>query len=224
MSAKLEGPRHGPVEGKKAEQLVVLLHGYGSDGADLISLAPYFATALPHALFQAPDAPMRCIDNALGFQWFAIDWNARAESRALGLPAARAALVHHLHTLWEETGLGPASTMLVGFSQGAMMALHVGLSLDEPLMGIAAFSGAFVAPEGFGLAPVTTPVCLVHGDLDDVVDPEDSHQAETELARAGVPVRRLVDTGVGHSISPRGLEFALNFMKACMARARSAGS
>jgi phospholipase/carboxylesterase len=217
MTPQLEGPSLAP-QTPPAQHLVVLLHGYGADGHDLIGLAPYFAPVMPDALFEAPNAPQPCAESLSGYQWFAIDHARRAESWQAGPPLARAALVHYLENAWARTGIGADRTVLMGFSQGAMMALHVGLALESPLMGIVAFSGGFLAPPGFGSAPVSTPVCLIHGDRDDVVDPQLSHAAERELAAAGVPVRLLVDTGVEHSISPRGLGFAQAFLSDCLKR------
>jgi phospholipase/carboxylesterase len=217
VTPHLQGPTIPP-QVPPARHLVVLLHGYGADGDDLIGLAPYFAPILPDALFEAPNAPQPCAESAFGYQWFAIDHARRADSWQSGPPLAAAALVHHLEAAWQRTGIAPERTVLIGFSQGAMMALHVGLGLESPLMGIVAFSGAFLPPPGFGMAPVSTPVCLVHGDRDDVVDPHLSHHAERELAAAGAAVRLLSDAGVGHSISPAGLAFAQNFVSDCQMR------
>ncbi len=108
----------------------------------------------------------------------------------------------------------PEQTILAGFSQGAMMALHVGLSLPQRLMGIIAFSGAFLPPEGFGSdALAKPPVCLVHGDLDDVVDPEHSADADTALRLAGFEVSYHVSQGTAHGIAPDGLAYASEFIR-----------
>lgn len=213
MIPKLSGPRLAPPSGGPPRHLVVLLHGYGANGADLIALGPHVQSALPDALVVSPDAPEPCGHMASGFQWFALSMDGdRLAGRQLGLPAARPVLAQFLEDLWAETGLGADRTVLAGFSQGAMLALHVGLSLPEPLMGIVAISGAFVAPEGFGPTTPKTPVCLVHGDLDTVVPPGGSVAAERDLAAAGFTVRHHVSCGVGHGIAPDGLAFALDFL------------
>jgi len=214
----LSGPMLAPYSGGPPRQLVVLLHGYGSDGADLISLASHWQALLPDALFVSPNAPEVSRDNPAGYQWFALDLD-RAESRTVGLPLARPVVEQFLGALWAQTGLSPRETLLVGFSQGAMMALHVGTALDEALMGIIAFSGAFVPPPEFGRHKgARPPVCLVHGDLDPVVDPAFSDEAAEALRAAGYEVSYHVDHGVGHGISPDGLAFASAFIEGAVAR------
>jgi phospholipase/carboxylesterase len=203
-----------PRSGGAPKQVVVLLHGYGSDGADLISLAPYWQDALPEALFVSPNAPEQCRRLASGFQWFDVSLEGdRLASRQTGVVNARPVLVDFLNDLWTQTGIAPEQTILAGFSQGAMMALHVGLSLPQRLMGIIAFSGAFLPPEGFGSdAFGQPPVCLVHGDMDEVVDPELSADADVALRLAGYDVSYHVSEGVGHGIAPDGLAFATEFL------------
>ncbi len=208
---KLSGPMLPPLSGGEPRQVVVLLHGYGSDGSDLIALARYWRETLPDALFVSPNAPEVSTDNPQGFQWFALDID-RPASRVAGLPLARPVLVEFLQALWAQTGLKAKDTLLVGFSQGAMMALHVGLSLDEPIMGIIAFSGALVEPENFAAISSRPPVCLIHGDMDMVVDPDLSAQAAERLRDAGVEVSYHVSRGVGHGISSDGLGFASAFI------------
>lgn len=214
MSVKLSGPMLPPASGGMPRQAVVLLHGYGSDGNDLIGLAPHWQGLLPDAIFISPNAPEPCRQLAFGFQWFDIAFEGdRLASRQLGVAQARPVLAEFLDDLWGQTGILPENTLLAGFSQGAMMALHVGLSLQKPLMGIIAFSGAFVPPEGFGSAAMAkSPVCLVHGDSDDVVDPELSADADVALRLAGYDVSYHVSPGVGHGIAPDGLAFATDFI------------
>jgi phospholipase/carboxylesterase len=202
-----------PRDGGAPGHLVVLLHGYGSNGDDLIALAPHIQSVLPDALCVSPHAPTPCDIAPGGFQWFAIDYEGdRVANRQHGLPLARPVLVQFLEDLWAETGLGPDRTVLVGFSQGAMMALHVGTALADPLMGIVAFSGAFVPPEGFGPTTGKSPVCLVHGALDTVVDPSGSADAERALAAAGFDVVHHVSPDLAHGIDGAGLEAALGFI------------
>lgn len=213
----LSGPMLAPLSGGKPRQLVVLLHGYGSDGSDLISLASHWRSLLPDALFVSPNGPEVSRDNPAGYQWFALDLD-RLKSRSVGLTTSRPVVVEFLKALWAQTGLSARETLLVGFSQGAMMALHVGTSLDEPLMGVVAFSGAFVPPEGFADgSKARPPICLVHGDIDQVVDPALSAEAAEVLRAAGFEVSYHVDEGVGHGISPGGLAFASAFIAGVVA-------
>lgn len=205
-----------PAEGEP-EQLVVLLHGYGSDGNDLISLAQYLNTALPQALFVAPNAPAPCDINPSGYQWFALDLD-RELSRLDGAAEARPVIKTFLEDLWEETGLGPEQTFLIGFSQGAMMALDTGLRLDPAPKGIIAFSGALIGPEQIEEERGgTPPVALIHGTVDDVVPAESSQIAEAHLRRWGIATALHLDHGGGHGIHPEGLGFAVAFIKEVLA-------
>ena len=167
---------------------------------------------MPGALFVSPNAPTAL--GMGGFQWFAIDWTGdRLASRQTGVISAQPVLVGFLEDLWAQTGIAPERTLLAGFSQGAMMALHVGLSLPQELMGIVAFSGALVPPEGFGAPGSAKPaICLVHGDMDEVVDPNLSADAKRLLAENGYDVRFHISHGVGHGIAPDGLAFASEFI------------
>ena len=214
MSSKLSGPMLRPKSGGKPTKAVVLLHGYGSDGNDLIGLAPYWRDTLPDALFVAPNGPTPCAGFAAGYQWFEVDFAGdRLASRQTGVINARPILTQFLADMWAQTAILPQDTILVGFSQGAMMALHVGLSLDTPVMGIVAFSGAFLPPDNFD-APdhPRTPVCLIHGDMDDVVSPTLSAEANELLGKAGYDVHYHVSQGVPHSIAADGLAFATDFI------------
>lgn len=212
---KLSGPMVPPANGGPAEQAVVLLHGYGSDGADLIGLAPQWQPILPEALFVSPNAPEMCRQSSFGFQWFDISLEGdRLAKRQVGVMTARPVLVEFLNDLWSQTGIAPEQTVLAGFSQGAMMALHVGLSLPQRLMGVIAFSGAFLPPEDFGSPTLAKPpVCLVHGDMDNIVDPEHSADADVALRLAGFDVSYHVSQGTAHGIAPDGLQFSSEFLQ-----------
>lgn len=219
MTQKLSGPMLPPKSGRMPKQLVVLLHGYGSDGNDLIALGAHWQQALPEALFVSPNAPDPCAENPFGYQWFPLDLD-RTISRVAGAPLAREVIADFLIDLWAQTGLSARDTVLVGFSQGAMMALHVGLLLDQAPLGIVSFSGALIPPDGFesGLG-TKPPVCLIHGDLDQVVDPRLSQEAAIALQTHGYDVSYHVSPGIAHGISPDGLNFATSFMLAQLAAA-----
>src|SRR5262249_8335397 len=149
-----------------------------------------------------------CEGAPFGYQWFPIGLD-RGHTWAKGAPVAREVIVGFLADLWAQTGLSPGNTLLVGFSQGAMMALHAGLSLDTPLMGIVPFSGALIPPEGLaeGRFP-RPPVAIAHGDLDQVVDPELSRSAVETLTGLGYDVAYHRSPGTAHGISPDMLDFA----------------
>jgi phospholipase/carboxylesterase len=196
--------------------LVVFLHGYGADGADLLGLADPLAPHLPGVQFLAPDAPEPCQGNPFGRQWFPIPWlDGSAESAAeAGLLAAAEDLNGFLDARLAETGLPPSALALVGFSQGAMMALHVVPRRAAPVAGIVAISGRLIAPELLAAeARVKPPVLLIHGDQDPVVPFQDMALAGNALVGAGFETYGHVMQGTGHGIAPDGLGAALGFLK-----------
>jgi phospholipase/carboxylesterase len=211
---KLNGPLLPPRSGRPASQAVILLHGYGADGSDLISLGQHWGQLLPDALFVAPNAPNPCAGSAFGFEWFPLNVD-RIAGRIEGARHAAPVIREFLTDLWEQTGIPPEQTVLAGFSQGAMMALHVGTALDRALAGIIAFSGAFVPAEDFDASQrARPPVTLIHGELDQVVDPDLSRQAATELSASGYEVSLHISSNTAHGIAPDGLDFATSFLLA----------
>src|SRR5215472_6345589 len=139
----LSGPRHKPAGGGEPRQLVVLLHGLGADGNDLIGLAPYWAPALPEAEFISPDAPFPCDMAPYGRQWFSFQNRSPAAILA-GVRAAATILDGFLDETLQARNLDERRLALVGFSQGTMMSLYVGLRRQKALAGIVGFSGALV--------------------------------------------------------------------------------
>ncbi len=217
MTVKLSGPMLPPQSGKAPTQLMVLLHGYGADGSDLIGLGRHWGELLPGMMFVSPNAPSVCRNNPAGFEWFPLSDGDRTAARIAGANAVRPVIVNFLIDLWAQTGLSAKDTVLVGFSQGAMMALNVGLSLDRDLAGVVGFSGAFVPPEGFDAGRhARPPVALVHGEADQVLAADLSRQAATMLSGAGLDVTLHISPGVGHGIAEDGLEFATAFLLAAM--------
>ncbi|MCF6301686.1 MAG: prolyl oligopeptidase family serine peptidase [Devosiaceae bacterium] len=212
MNEQLSGPMLAPKEGK-AKRLVVLLHGYGSDGNDLISLGQYWQPQMPDTLFVAPNAPQKCQLNPAGFQWFPLEID-KEMSRLKGADTARPVIDGFLESLWAQTELGAADTFLVGFSQGGMMALNVGLRLKENLLGIVSFSGGLIGKnEGMEGVIATPPICLVHGTGDEVVPVSLSKNSLKNLKENGYRVAMHLDPGGGHGISAEGLGFSLAFMR-----------
>ncbi len=211
---KLSGPMLAPASGAAPKRLVVLLHGYGDDGAGLIGLGRYWAPLLPDGLFVSPNAPRVCGAFAGGFEWFPLA-NDQSLPWSEGVRSAAPVLRDFLSDLWRQTGLGPADTVLVGFSQGAMMALHVGTSLDEPLAGIIGFSGVFLPSDAFAAGFVAKPpVALVHGADDTVLYAQHSREAADQLTAAGFEVTLHITPASGHTISDEGLAFATAFLLA----------
>jgi len=212
MAGRIDGPRRPPANGSPPAKLVVLLHGFGADGNDLIGLAPYLARALPDALFVSPHAPEPCEMSAAGRQWFAIRSFGMAE-RTAGARRAAPVLDRFLDEEMQRYGLGEKDTALVGFSQGTMMALQVGVRRARPLAAIVGFSGALAGAETLaGEVRSHPPILLVHGDMDEVLPLETLFEATDGLCRAGLWARWHISQGLGHSIGEDGMELATRFL------------
>ena len=200
---QLDGPRYGPAAGGAPDALVVLVHGFGADGHDLIDLAALWTEAVPGALFVAPDAPEACEGVPFGRQWFAL-WDRSAAQLEAGVTAAAAALGRFVAAEAARRAIPPGRVALMGFSQGAMTVLEAGLRGAVPDAAcIIAYSGGMIGAE----RPVVArpPVLLVHGEADEVVPPAASRSAEAALLAAGVPVRALYRAGLGHGLDEVGL-------------------
>jgi phospholipase/carboxylesterase len=212
---KLRFGRKGAGKGQ-ATGLVVFLHGYGADGADLLGLADVMGPHLPGVAFAAPDAPERCVGGGFGYQWFPIPWLDGSPQAAAdaGLAASVEDLNGFLDRLLAEEGLAAGRLVLVGFSQGAMMSLHVAPRRAVEVAGIVAISGRLLRPETLAAeALVKPPVLLIHGDQDPVVPFLDMGKAGDALVAAGFPTYGHVMKGTGHGIAPDGLGVALQFIR-----------
>ncbi len=215
----LDGPRLEPASGATPRSLVILLHGYGSNGADLISLAPHWRGSLPDALFLAPNAPERCQGMAGGYQWWGLSSFSRQDLIA-GARRAAPALDAFIDRQLEQYGLGEDRVVLVGFSQGTMMALHAGPRRERQLAGILGYSGMLADVAGLAREMKTKPpVLLVHGAVDQVVPVAAIHEAKNELRRLGFDVAAHVSPGLGHSVDPIGLDLGRKFVAKALGQA-----
>lgn len=204
------------VEKGQALGLIVFLHGYGANGNDLLGLAAPMAQHLPGVAYVAPDAPERCAGGGFGYQWFPIPWLDGSPQAAAdaGLAAASKDLDGLLDRVLAEEGLSPDRLVLVGFSQGAMMAMHVAPRRDRAVAGVVAISGRLMRPEVLAAeAIVKPPVLLIHGDQDPVVPFSDMTKAGEALTAAGFPTYGHIMEGTGHGIAPDGLGVALQFIR-----------
>ncbi len=207
----LDGPRYGAAAGE-AQQLVVLLHGLGADGHDLISLAPLFAQRLPQAAFVSPHAPFPCDMAPVGRQWFSFQ-DASPEAILGGVGLAAPVLNAFLDDGLERHGLSDSQLVLAGFSQGTMMALYVALRRPAACAGVLGYSGALIGVELLsGEIESRPPVLLLHGDADQVVPPRSLPAAVAALEANGVSVTSELRPGLGHGIDERGLQLGAEFL------------
>ena len=217
-SSQLDGPRLAPAAGGAAQQLVVFLHGYGADGNDLIGLGREWANLLPHAAFVSPNAPEPCAMSPMGRQWFDLsmgDMSIIAE----GVKRAAPTLDTFIDAELAEHSLSASALALVGFSQGTMMALAVGLARNAPPRAIVGYSGALATLEALPAPGEGPAILLVHGDRDEVIPVDAMYMAREALGQAGHPVEWHVSQGIGHGIDGEGLRLGGEFLRQAFAGA-----
>jgi phospholipase/carboxylesterase len=224
MAAELDGPRLTPRSGR-ARTLVVLLHGYGADGNDLIDIGRAWQPLLPEAAFVSPHAPWACSQAPMGREWFPLTFRDPNE-RWTGVTRAAPDLARFLDAELARHGLPPSALALVGFSQGTMLALHVGLRRAAAPAAIVGYSGIFVLPESGDLARIKAeivarpPVLLIHGDRDDLIPAQALFMSAEALAAMEIPVEWHLSSGIGHGIDGEGLRHGGEFLARRLAERR----
>ncbi len=222
--AELDGPRLEPRSGL-ARQLVVFLHGYGADGNDLIDIGRAWQELLPGAAFVSPHAPRPCGQAPVGREWFPLTFR-NPEERWTGVNQAAPILEAFLDAELERRSLPPSALALVGFSQGTMMSLHVGLRRAVTPAAIVGFSGMLVVPENVDpdafAAEISSrpPILLIHGDADQLIPVQALFHAAQGLAALDIPAQWHISAGIGHGIDQEGLRQGGEFLAKCFARRR----
>jgi len=217
MTMDLEGPEYAPASGGQPKKIVLLLHGLGADGDDLIGLAPHIAPALPDAVFVSPHAPFPCDMAPYGRQWFSLQERTPAAILA-GVQAARPILDAFIDKLLRRFALTDADLALVGFSQGTMMSLFTAPRRHRPVAGVLGYSGALAGAELLAQeAKAKPPILMVHGDADEIVPAQASQAAKAALAAAGFDVELHIRPGLPHSIDEQGLILGVNFLRKVLA-------
>ncbi len=212
---KLDAGRRGAAQ-EQAKQLVILIHGYGADGNDLLGLADPLGEQMSDTVFVAPDAPNKCSGNPFGYEWFPIPWldGSSEEAAAAGMAESVNDLNAFIDQTMADEGLTSAETILLGFSQGTMMNLHIAPRRVEPVAGVVGFSGRLLEPEKLTSEVISRPpVVLIHGDQDPMVPFDSMRAAADALVAAEFEVCTHVSKGTGHGIAPDGLGAALHFMR-----------
>ena len=213
----LAGPEAGPASGGTPDSLVVLVHGYGADGNDLIGLAPLFAEALPGTAFVSPHAPYPCGMAPFGRQWFDV-WNEDPVSRLAEIRHAASILDAFIDERCAALGIAADRLALLGFSQGTMLSLFVAPRWDAPCAGVLGYSGRL---EGADLLAAETvsrpPVVLVHGDSDELLPLHHLQRAHAALEECGFDVAAHVRPGLGHGIDEAGIEIGRRFLSSRLA-------
>ena len=198
-----------PAKSGNTKQLVIILHGWGADGANLIDIARPWGVAMPDAHFWAPNAPHVCEANPFGFQWFSLLDRSPAQMLAGAIDAAE-----HVNGLIDTklAETGAEQLALVGFSQGTMTALHVGLRREDVVC-ILGYSGALLdSPSMAEDITNKPPVCLIHGEEDDVVPFAAMGHAEQSLQACDITIQTHARPNLPHSIDMEGVEIGGQFL------------
>jgi len=213
MQPLLSGPEQVPASGKHPQQLVILLHGLGSDANDLFELVPYFSEALPDAYFVSLNAPFPYDMAPMGRQWFSL-FSFQEESMLEGLNIVAPMLNDYIDHKIKALFLHPKDVALIGFSQGSMLATYTALQHEKPLGGVLAYSGALVGASNLKDTLRSKPeVCLVHGTADMVVPFRAFELAKEALEDSGVPVEAHARDWMGHSIDPECIRIGMRFLQ-----------
>lgn len=214
VTTYLEGPVVKPASGGVAKQLIIFLHGVGADGNDLISLSHELAPHLPDAQFSSPNAPFACDMAPFGFQWFSLQ-ERTGEALLNGVRTVEPILNQYIDDQLMMLGLDDSKLAIVGFSQGTMTALHTMPRRAKPCAAVVGFSGALVgAQQLLDEMQSKPPVCLVHGDMDNVVPFEAMEIAADALEAGGFTYETHARPNLGHGIDGGAIEIAAKFLKA----------
>lgn len=209
----LEGSWAKPLNGGAPKQLVIFLHGVGADGNDLISLAHEIGPHLPDAQFVSPNAPFPCDMAPMGYQWFSLQ-DRDPHKLLQGARTAAPILERYIQDQLSMYNVPRDKLAIVGFSQGTMTALHALLRDPRGCAAIVGFSGAMIGSNTLAdEIQSKPPVCLIHGDMDDVVPFEAMALASEALDEVGVEHETHTCENVAHGIDPQGLLAAINFLK-----------
>ena len=210
--AELSGPSAPPVAGGAPRQLVILLHGVGADGHDLINLSQTMGQKLPHAHFVAPNGPEPCDMAPMGYQWFSLQDRNPATMLA-GIKRSVPLLNAFIDAELEKAGLEDRQLALLGFSQGTMMSLYTAPRRAKQMAGVLGYSGALLGGDSLANEGLSKPpTFLIHGDADQVVPVQALHAAVAQLQAVEVPVQWSVRPGLPHGIDPEGMAHGAAFL------------
>lgn len=205
-------------DAKNPKYLVIFLHGYGANGENLIDLAHEFKRAVPNAHFISPNA----IEPWEGgfphaYQWFSLSSGFERKSLAVmgqDIKRANQILGNFIDTQLARFNLTVENLFIVGFSQGAMMALYQGFIKSNKPAGVIAFSGKLILPEMLGEQTSSQPnICLIHGEADSVVPFESFLEAKKLLEEQSISFESHAIPHLDHSIDIHGIRMAQNFIK-----------
>ncbi len=212
LNVKEKMPTSGSVK-----NIVIFLHGYGADGADLFSLSDPLSEQLPDCFFASPDAPRKCGASPFGYEWFPIPEidGSTIPDMMQALATSEKLIIKLIDSYKKRFALDSSDFVLLGFSQGCMISLNIGLRKLNDLGGIVGISGRLLMPDSLEKDDKKSypPVVLIHGDADDVVPISSMYEAEKVLNKINVRFSTYVSKNIGHGIAPDGLSKAIEFIK-----------
>ena len=202
-----------PLSKNKPKQAIILCHGYGGDGKDISALAINWQRFLPDAIFLCPDAPEVCSVSPQGFQWFDLSIEKEDVIFEKSL-VAEEKLTLFLDQVLSQIQLEPKNLALVGFSQGCMMSLQVGLKNKKQIGCVIGYSGKVINQKHLSNNINSKPkVFLMHGENDTIVSPMHLLEAKEYLKNQGINVKTKMFKNCEHKISVEGSSLGLGFLK-----------
>ena len=202
-----------PLSKNKPRHAIVLCHGYGGDGEDISSLAINWQRFLPDAIFLCPNAPEICTVNPQGYQWF--DLTSEEEEVILEKSLmAEEKLNTFLDQVFDNFQLEPTNLALVGFSQGCMVSIQVGLKKKEQINCIIGYSGKVINQKHLSNNINSKPkIFLMHGENDTIVPPTHLLEAKEYLNKCGLKIKTKLFKNCDHKIPVEGSSLGLGFLK-----------
>jgi phospholipase/carboxylesterase len=209
----LTGTTIMPVSKNKPKQAIILCHGYGGDGKDISVLAINWQRFLPDAAFLCPNAPEVCAINPQGYQWFDLESDKEDIIYEKSLIAEKK-LSKFLDQVIDNFNLEPINLALVGFSQGCMMAIQVGLIKKVQINSLIGYSGKVINQKYLSKNINSKPnIFLMHGAKDTIVSPTHLLEAKEYLNNHGVKSKIKIFNDCEHSIPVEGVSLGLDFLK-----------
>jgi phospholipase/carboxylesterase len=211
---KLDGPHIAPASGK-AKQMVIFLHGYGANGDDLLGIGEEWKGELPDTVFLSPHAPDVCEGSSFGYQWFSIrEIDGKAFERDKMVECVTPVLNAYIDEQLQKWGVPENRLVVVGFSQGAMMAMYTMPRRKTACAGVIGYSGILLDAAGLTASGVVKmPVLAIHGDADSIVPPKYLTGVQDGFSSAGFDVETVMRPGLAHGIDQFGLIRGVEFIK-----------
>ena len=202
-----------PEQNNKIHNAVILLHGYGGDGKDISILTLNWKRFLPNTVFLCPNAHETCLINPNGFQWFDLSKEDTEYIIKQSLKAEKV-IWKFIKEVKEFYKLNNSQICLLGFSQGCMMSINIGLTADENFNCVIGFSGKIINKNHLSKRiSSSTKMLLFHGDKDEIVPPSNLLEAKDFLLRNKIKVETNMISDCDHHIPVKASSIALNYLK-----------